>query len=377
MPASEFIAWSVDPAFVSGSVVGTPPGDTSESNSERGVWAAEDGKDIDLSAHLISVQIFDNDGNGWLTSDSADRVVIDGITHRVGAIYVGDKMTVNGQSLTVVTVYLDGNKLFSLPFLDDDDADNDPGQLTQAFGGSLSRTEFVYQPSAVELDFAEFNDIPEFCLLSGMRILGAAGLVAVEDIGPGDLVMTLDHGLQPVIWTRHLPVRGDGVRISAGALGEGRPARDLLLSAEHRVLVELSGGEQRLLAARHLLACKGIRSAPGIVRKAAQRFWVHLLLAQHEILLCEGVAVESLYAGPQVVGHLPARVRAALVRANGLRPRVAKGPLPGALHTRARPFAGKAVLRRVVCIGGRGQPALAADGNHDTVGQLQVCWHRG
>ena len=55
-----------------------------------------------------------------------------------------------------------------------------------------------------------------------------------------------------------------GIRIGAGALGAGLPERDLMVSPQHRVMVrsdlarELSGQDEVLVAAKHLLAVEGI-----------------------------------------------------------------------------------------------------------------------
>jgi hypothetical protein len=70
------------------------------------------------------------------------------------------------------------------------------------------------------------------------------GPKAVEDIKRGDLVQTVDAGACEVLYTRHStqwldPSEGSGypILISAGALGAGRPNRDLVVSPQHRILV--------------------------------------------------------------------------------------------------------------------------------------------
>ena len=67
---------------------------------------------------------------------------------------------------------------------------------------------------------------------------------AVEVLRVGDLVLTEDHGPQPLVW---VGARSLGpadlaanpalqpVRIAAGALGLGLPARDLVVSPQHRL----------------------------------------------------------------------------------------------------------------------------------------------
>lgn len=64
----------------------------------------------------------------------------------------------------------------------------------------------------------------------GTLIATRSGEVAVETLVVGDLVMTLDHGLQPIQWIRFHDCPLDGVEQSrkpmlfaAGSLGEGVP----------------------------------------------------------------------------------------------------------------------------------------------------------
>ena len=92
-------------------------------------------------------------------------------------------------------------------------------------------------------------------------------------LAEGDLVRTLDHGLQPVRWVgaRRLSAaelaaaeKLRPIRIRAGALGPGTPRADLLVSPQHRVLVRsriaqrMFGTDEVLVAAKQLLQIDGI-----------------------------------------------------------------------------------------------------------------------
>ncbi len=71
------------------------------------------------------------------------------------------------------------------------------------------------------------------------------GTMAIEDILPGDKVMTVTHGFQTVKWrgattlvphaTDQNPKMGRLIRVSADALGFGRPAPDLMLGPAARL----------------------------------------------------------------------------------------------------------------------------------------------
>jgi len=81
----------------------------------------------------------------------------------------------------------------------------------------------------------------------GTLINTRQGPVAIEDLRPGDLVVTATNGLQPIRWIgwRHLDPaslpeperrRNRPVLIKAGAIGTGMPYLDLTLSSCHCVM---------------------------------------------------------------------------------------------------------------------------------------------
>ncbi len=149
-----------------------------------------------------------------------------------------------------------------------------------------------------------------FCFAAGTRIRTADGLRAIETIKAGDLVETLDHGLQPVRWVGRqahsaqvlqLAPKLRGIIIGKGALGHGPPSADVCLSRHHRVMLRsdlarrLFGQEEVLIAAHRLIGLQGVASrdyAGGID-------YCHLLFDRHELLLVEGLASETLFLGSQ------------------------------------------------------------------------------
>lgn len=139
---------------------------------------------------------------------------------------------------------------------------------------------------------------PPVCLRAGTRIDTPSGPKRVENLRPGDLVMTLDNGPQPVRLAGHRRVAFDGrddrtrpIVIARGALGCDTPRKNLVVSPQHRILVcGPTTLEDVLLPAVKLIG------RPGIHRKRGCRSadYVHLLLDRHEVLVAEGVPVESL-----------------------------------------------------------------------------------
>jgi hypothetical protein len=105
------------------------------------------------------------------------------------------------------------------------------------------------------------------------------------------------------------------VRIAAGALGPGLPARDLWLAQQHRVLVasriagRIFGESEVLVAARHLLGLPGIV----IDDSDADLEYFHILLDRHEILLSEGAQTESLFTGPEAIRMMGPEARAEIL----------------------------------------------------------------
>jgi len=107
--------------------------------------------------------------------------------------------------------------------------------------------------------FADLATPP--CFTAGSRISTPAGEVAVEDLRPGDLVETLDHGPQVVRWTgtQRVPaavLRRDArfrpVRVRRDAFGLGRPRIDIWLSQRvrpsHRMRRRPTGAQRFFLA---------------------------------------------------------------------------------------------------------------------------------
>ncbi|HQT64010.1 MAG: hypothetical protein B7Z75_12325 [Acidocella sp. 20-57-95] len=139
------------------------------------------------------------------------------------------------------------------------------------------------------------NDQLGECFLPGTAIATPHGAALVETLQPGDLVTTIVQGApvaKPVKWVGYRHVKpGDliddsahPVRIKANAFADGVPARDLLITSEHCILA--GGG---LIPARLLVNGRSIISDTSI----SSFTYYHVELADHAILLAEGLAVES------------------------------------------------------------------------------------
>lgn len=150
------------------------------------------------------------------------------------------------------------------------------------------------------------------CFTAGTLIRTIDGLVPAEDITQGMLVWTKDDGYQPIRWigtrrmtrselAEHANVRP--IRIKAGALGDNLPERDLLVSPQHRILVNskivhrLQGEDEVLVSAKHLLQVEGI----DVENDLSEVTYVHFLFHRHQIVESEGAETESLFTGPEAL----------------------------------------------------------------------------
>jgi hypothetical protein len=153
------------------------------------------------------------------------------------------------------------------------------------------------------------------CFVAGTLIKTPGGYQPIETIRVGDMVTTLDHGPQQVRWVglRRLS-RTDleanpalrPIRIAQGALGEGLPVTDLLVSPQHRMLVSSKITRRMFDAEQVLVAAKQLLGLPGITQDSEHVSIVygHLLFDRHEIVESNGAASESFFTGPEAIKSL-------------------------------------------------------------------------
>ena len=132
-----------------------------------------------------------------------------------------------------------------------------------------------------------------FCFYAGVQIATPDGEVAVENLRDGDLVMTADGSAHPIVWmgrseisTRFAdPLRFLPIRITAGALGDGLPVRDLLVSPCHAIFLD-----------GILVQAGALVNGTTIVQETevpANFTYYHVELAHHALLIADGALAES------------------------------------------------------------------------------------
>jgi hypothetical protein len=105
-------------------------------------------------------------------------------------------------------------------------------------------------------------------------------------------VLTASGAPRAIIWIGHRRVNCDRhprpdrvwpVRVAAGAFGTGQPHRDLFLSPDHAVFVD-----DVLIPVKHLINGTSIVPVP-----VAEVTYYHVELRSHDVLVAEGLPVES------------------------------------------------------------------------------------
>lgn len=164
------------------------------------------------------------------------------------------------------------------------------------------------------------------CFTPDTAIATPLGPRLIQTLQPGDLVQTRDNGPQPVLWIGHRRISGARlhalprlrpVRFRLGAMGTGRPDRDLLVSPQHRMLVQgpaalaLFNSPEVLVAAEHLINDHSI--TVDVALRAVT--YIHVLLARHNVIWANGLATESFHPANAALDTLDDTQRAGLFQA--------------------------------------------------------------
>ena len=144
------------------------------------------------------------------------------------------------------------------------------------------------KPSVTQSNYA----IP--CFLRGTLIATEEGEIPVEDLAIGTRVKTVDGSFKPVTWVGKrsylrlfTPLNRRNavmpIRIAAGALADGVPARDLHVSPKHALLLD-----------GHLIAPELLVNGTTIARMDIERVdYFHVKLEAHDVIFAEGTPAET------------------------------------------------------------------------------------
>lgn len=198
----------------------------------------------------------------------------------------------------------------------------DPGGEAGESGRVIFYKDAGRTEKAGELVFKEIeNVIP--CFTPGALIATPRGEVAVETLRAGDRVLTRDNGIQEIRWigsrtlTRAELLGAPHLRpvlIRKGALGDGLPERDMVVSPQHRVLIAGRAPQLYFAESEVLVAAKHLVGRPGIeALESLRATYVHFLFDRHEVVLSDGSWTESFQPGDMTLGAMGEAQRGEIV----------------------------------------------------------------
>ncbi|MEO1139270.1 MAG: Hint domain-containing protein [Pseudomonadota bacterium] len=195
------------------------------------------------------------------------------------------------------------------------EAENPGGGLTVTFTSADQEDGFVeFKDSDGNVTGTmEFRNIENVipCFTPGTVIATPQGERLVEELREGDKIITRDNGLQEIRWVGRRDLSGQElvnaphltpVLIRAGSLGHGLPERDMMVSPQHRLLINNEKtalyfeDREVLAAAKHLTGMEGVDNVA-----ASTVSYIHFMFDQHEVVLSNGSWTESFQPGETVL----------------------------------------------------------------------------
>jgi len=238
-----------------------------------------------LSVNFLDIKDKKDDGDIDVKKDKIDGM-------KIKKAWDGDTITVqmNGATVTITGTTFElkgGERVF-----------------TPTDGTVLSNATFVSSSgSGSKIKAVAVKDLGPPCFTAGTMILTDTGERLIEELQVGDVVKTVDHGLQPIRWIGCSPTDASGdhapVLFQVGAIGN---ELELRVSPQHRVLLQgwqaelYFGQSEILIPAKHLLNGETIyqETSPSVT-------YFHILFDQHEVVSSNGVLSESFFPGDQIL----------------------------------------------------------------------------
>ncbi len=176
------------------------------------------------------------------------------------------------------------------------------GNITAKFDEETGDGESAHGNETVGLVGFEDGIIP--CFLPDTMIETQNGPRLITDLKRGDLIATVDAGLQPLMMVADTTLSNPSpdhcpILIRANAIAPGVPSRDLCVSPQHRVLLDtwkaqLMFGEEEIL-----VPAKALINDNTILRMGAAPTvrYIHLGLETHHVIMSNNMRTETLHAG--------------------------------------------------------------------------------
>jgi len=163
------------------------------------------------------------------------------------------------------------------------------------------------------------------CFAAGTLIETPTGPVSVEDLGVGKKVLCGDGIAREILWFSGREVTAEEmrehpefrpIRIRKGAFGDNLPNQDLLVSPQHRILIDdwraslMFGMEKVLVPAVYLLNDHDIvrdHEADGVV-------YYHFMFDRHHTVISNGIQSESFFPGATALAGIDEAAKQELLR---------------------------------------------------------------
>ena len=165
------------------------------------------------------------------------------------------------------------------------------------------------------------------CFTNGTKILTPDGARLVQDLVEGDSIQTKDDGAQKIRWIGKRRMTGARmhamphlrpIRIKAGALSEGEPDEDLLVSPDHRLLIKGAGANALFNTSEVLVAAKDLVNDRNVMVDfdLHEATYIHLMLDNHQVVWANGVETESFHPANTMMDAIDPDQRARLFELN-------------------------------------------------------------
>ena len=246
-----------------------------------------DGQTLNSLHHRDGAYDTEIDVDGLIANATSGNLALAVFTSSSGTAFTVEQTAANDYIITLAdgrVIEVDGQNLNALHHGDgayDTEIDVD-GLIANAAAGSLNLGVFL-------------------CFAKGTWITTPSGQVPIEELAAGDMVVTMDHGPQPIRWISSSKRRAIGnmapILIRKGALGN---TRDLRVSPQHRML--LSGWQAEVLFGESevLATAKSLVNDHSILREEGGEVeYFHMLFDSHEIVYAEGAPCESRHPGAE------------------------------------------------------------------------------
>ena len=180
------------------------------------------------------------------------------------------------------------------------------------------------------------------CFAPGTMISTPYGARAIERLHEGDLIHTKDSGVQEITWLGARRMTGARlftfpklrpIKIKAGALGNGFPDRDLIVSPDHKFVVHGDVAQALFNTPEVFVSARELENGTTIATDFTLRevTYLHLMLPRHEVIFANGVETESFHPADAGLGAMTDDDRLRFVASH---PDVAKAPEVFGTHAR-------------------------------------------